>query len=147
MARLSYPRAMAEDLIVNGRITVPASELSWSFSPSGGPGGQHANKASTRVTLQFDIEHSRVLSGRDRSRLLSKLGPTIRVVADDERSQQRNRSTARRRLAARLRDALQPETKRRPTRPSRGSVKRRLDSKRRQKQRKQNRGKVRPTDW
>ncbi len=138
---------MAEDLIVNGKITIPASELSWSFSPSGGPGGQHANKASTRVTLQFDIEHSRVLSGADRSRLLSTLGPTIRVVADDERSQQRNRSAARRRLADRLRAALRPETPRRPTRPSRGSVKRRLDAKRQRKQRKQGRGRVRPGDW
>lgn len=147
MAPAPYPRAMADDLIVNGRVTVPASELAWSFSPSGGPGGQHANKASTRVSLEFDIEHSRALSGADRARLLSKLGPTIRVVADDERSQQRNRSTARRRLAARLREALQPETKRRPTRPSRGSVNRRLDAKRRQKQRKQDRGRVRPTDW
>ena len=138
---------MAEDLVVNGRVTVPASELKWSFSPSGGPGGQHANKASTRVTLEFDIEHSRALADTDRSRLLSKLGPTIRVIADDERSQQRNRTTARRRLAERLRDALQRETRRRPTRPSRGSVKRRLDAKRQQKQRKQGRGKVRRSDW
>jgi len=147
MAGLSYARPMAEDLTVNGKITIPASELGWSFSPSGGPGGQHANKASTRVTLEFDIEHSRVLSGSDRSRLLSAFGPTIRVVADDERSQQRNRTAARRRLADRLRTALRPETPRRPTRPSRGSVQRRLDAKRQQKQRKQGRGRVRRGDW
>lgn len=138
---------MADDLIVNGRITLPASELRWSFSPSGGPGGQHANRASTRVTLQFDIESSRALSDTERTRLIAKLGPTIRIVADDERSQQRNRTTARRRLAARLRDALQPEAKRRPTRPSRGSIQRRLDAKRQQKQRKQGRGKVQRGDW
>ena len=138
---------MADDLIVNGRITLPASELHWSFSPSGGPGGQHANKASTRVTLRFDIESSRALSEGERARLLSNLGPTVRIVADEERSQQRNRTTARRRLAARLRDALQPEAKRRPTRPSRGSVQRRLDAKRRQKQRKQGRGKVERGEW
>jgi ribosome-associated protein len=138
---------MADDVIVNGRITIPASELTWSFSPSGGPGGQHANKASTRVTLQFDIEQSRVLSGADRSRLLSKLGPTIRVVADDERSQQRNRTAARRRLADRLSTALERETPRRPTRPSRGSVQRRLDSKRQRKQRKQDRGRIQRGDW
>ena len=147
MARLSYARRMAEDLTVNGKITIPASELTWSFSPSGGPGGQHANKASTRVTLQFDIERSRVLSGTDRSRLLSTFGPTIRVVADDERSQQRNRTAARHRLADRLRTALHPETPRRPTRPSRGSVNRRLEAKRQRKQRKQGRGRVRPGDW
>lgn len=147
MARLSYPRVMADDLTVNERVTLPASELTWSFGPSGGPGGQHANKTSTRVTLQFDIESSRALSDTDRSRLLATLGPTVRVVADDERSQQRNRTEARRRLAARLRAALVPEAKRRPTRPSRGSVERRLDAKRRQKQRKLGRGRVRRSDW
>ena len=147
MARLSYARAMAQDLTVNGRITIPAGELTWSFGPSGGPGGQHANKASTRATLEYDIEHSRALSDADRSRLLSAVGPTIRVVADDERSQQRNRDAARRRLAERLRTALQPSTPRRPTRPSRGSVQRRLDAKRQQKQRKQGRGRIRPGDW
>ncbi len=147
MALLSYAHPMAEDLTVNGKITIPASELGWTFSPSGGPGGQHANKASTRVTLEFDIKRSRVLSGSDRSRLLSTFGPTIRVVADDERSQQRNRTAARRRLADRLRTALRPETPRRPTRPSRGSVQRRLEAKRQQKQRKKGRGRVRPGDW
>ncbi len=138
---------MADDLVVNDRVTIPASELRWSFTPSGGPGGQHANKASTRVVLEFDIEGSGALPSSERARLLSQLGPTVRVVADDERSQHRNRGIAAERLASRLRSALTPRTRRRATKPSRGSVKRRLDAKRRQSERKAGRGRVSRRDW
>lgn len=126
----------ADDLPVNGRVTVPGWELVETFSPSGGPGGQHANKASTRVELRFDVEHSSVLSAAEKRRVAGRLGPAVRVVADDERSQARNRDLARQRLAESLREALVPPRPRVKTRPSRGSKQRRLTEKRQQSERK-----------
>jgi len=117
-------------LRVRRGLTLPAEELEWSFSGSGGPGGQHANTANTRVTLRFDIVASRALGPRQRQRLLERLGPVVRVVASDERSQLRNRELARERLAARLAAALVTETRRVPTRPGKGAVERRLQEKR-----------------
>ena len=92
---------------------IPLTELSWRFSRSGGPGGQHANTADTRVEVRFDIAGSPSLGPRQRARLLERLGPEVRVVASDERSQARNRDLAQRRLADRLRDALRVEAPRR----------------------------------
>jgi ribosome-associated protein len=123
-------------LRVNGSLRIPESELRWRFSRSGGPGGQHANTADTRVELRFDIAGSPSLGPRQRARLLERLGPELRVVAADERSQARNRALAEERLAARLRDALKVEAPRRPSRPTRASVERRLEAKRRQSTRK-----------
>lgn len=117
-------------VVVNDRLTVPDAELEWRFSPSGGPGGQHANRANTRVELIWSIVDSAAASVGDRRRLLSKLGPTVSVTADDERSQARNRDIAEQRLAARIRAALVVEKPRRATRPSRGSKERRLKAKR-----------------
>jgi ribosome-associated protein len=99
------------------------------FSASGGPGGQHANKAATRVELVFDVESSTAFSDAQRSRVLAKLGPVVRVVADDERSQLRNRSLAEERLAAKLRGALHVPQSRRATRPTRGAQQRRVEAK------------------
>jgi len=115
--------------MVTNSVRIPRHELAVSFSASGGPGGQHANKASTRVELSFDVETSSALSDVQRERLLAKLGPVVRVVADDERSQLRNRTLAEERLAARLRDALHVPRRRRATQPTRGSQRRRVDAK------------------
>ncbi|MEA2685356.1 MAG: ribosome-associated protein [Actinomycetota bacterium] len=131
-------------VVVSRTCQIPDDELEWRFSASGGPGGQHANTSNTRAEVRFDIENSPSLGPRQRARLLEKLGPVVRVVADDERSQLRNRQLALERLAARLRDALKVERPRVPTRPSQGAKSRRLESKRRTSETKRLRG--RPSD-
>ena len=136
----------SDDLRVDDRVTVPGWELVETFTPSGGPGGQHANKASTRVELRFEVERSSVLSPAQKRRVAARLGPVLRVVADDERSQARNRDLARDRLAASLRDALVPPRRRVATRPSRGSKERRLTAKREHSERKASRRKPRPEE-
>jgi ribosome-associated protein len=118
---------------------IDEDELKWRFAPSGGPGGQHANKAATRAEVRFDIASSASLSDTQRSRMLARLGPEARVAVDDTRSQWRNRSLAQERLLARLAGALVVERPRRPTRPTKGSVERRLQAKRRQSSRKRER--------
>ena len=125
------PDEPAAGLRVTRSCTIPESELDVRFTTSGGPGGQHANKAATRVELRFAIAGSPSLGPRQRARLLERLGPFVRVVADDERSQSRNRELARRRLAERLADALRVDPERRATRPTLASKRRRLDDKRR----------------
>ena len=121
---------MADDLPVGDGLVIPGWELVETFTPSGGPGGQHANKASTRVELRFSVEHSSVLSPGLKARVVARLGPEVRVVADDERSQARNREIARQRLAEALRTALVPPRRRVKTTPSRGAKERRLKAKR-----------------
>ncbi|MGQ0618137.1 MAG: alternative ribosome rescue aminoacyl-tRNA hydrolase ArfB [Acidimicrobiia bacterium] len=123
-------------LRVNRSLSIPLKEVSLRFSRSGGPGGQHANTSDTRVEVRFDIEGSHSLAPDQRERLRQRLGTEVRVVADDERSQARNRSLALERLAGRLADALIVPRSRRATRPTRGSVERRLTAKRRQSERK-----------
>ncbi len=108
---------------------IPPGELEWRFSASGGPGGQHANTANTRVELIFDIARSGVLGPRQRARLLEKLGVSLRTVVTDERSQARNRQLAMERLAERLDEALRVERPRRPTLPTKASRERRLRAK------------------
>jgi ribosome-associated protein len=124
---------------ITSSLRIPASELRFRFSPSGGPGGQHANKVNTRVELRFDIAGSPSLGPRQRARLLERLGPELRVVADDERSQGRNRQLAVERFRQRMADALHVEAVRRPTRPTRGAKERRLSEKRRLSERKRSR--------
>ena len=124
---------------VTPSLLIPVSELQFRFSPSGGPGGQHANKVSTRVELRFDVAGSPTLGPRQRARLLDRLGPEIRVVADDERSQIRNRAAAVERFRSRVADALHVDKPRRPTRPSRGAKERRLADKRQRSERKRSR--------
>ncbi len=124
-------------IVVDERLTIPDAELSWRFSPSGGPGGQHANRSNTRAELTWDLVASTVLVGERRERLLARLGPALTVVADDERSQARNRDAAERRLGQRVREASVVERTRRATRPTAGSRRRRLDEKRRRSQDKQ----------
>ncbi|CAM8655884.1 PrfB Protein chain release factor B [Acidimicrobiia bacterium] len=132
---------MAEEdaLRVTASVLIPAHELSWTFGPSGGPGGQHANRAHTRAEVRFDAEASGSLSQYQRQRIIDRLGSVVTVSADDERSQLRNRRLALDRLRQKLAGALRVETPRRPTRPGRGAVERRLDAKRRQAARKRDR--------
>jgi ribosome-associated protein len=135
---------MPDDLRVNGALTIPGTELAERFMPSGGPGGQHANRSNTRVELRFDVAASTTLSDSQRRRITELLGDDVRVVVDDERSQHRNRDIARERLAGRLRNALRRETRRRPTKPSKGARERRLKEKKRRSEIKAQRR--RPTD-
>ena len=121
----------AEKLRVSSTCAVALSELRWRFSRSGGPGGQHANTADTRVEVIFDVAPSPSLGPRQRARLLETLGPEVRAVAADERSQARNRALALERLAERIRGALRVETPRRRTGPTRSSKRRRVEAKRR----------------
>jgi ribosome-associated protein len=132
---------MAEEdaLRVTASVLIPAHELTWTFGPSGGPGGQHANRAHTRAEVRFDAEASGSLSQYQRQRIIDRLGSVVIVSADDERSQLRNRRLAVDRLRQKLAGALRVETPRRPTRPGRGAVERRLDAKRRQAARKRDR--------
>ncbi|MCP5025416.1 MAG: aminoacyl-tRNA hydrolase [Actinomycetia bacterium] len=122
---------MAGGIRIQPGLEIPDDELDWRTDPSGGPGGQHANRSNTRVTVRFDIEESATLTDRQRTRLGSKLGPVISITSDRTRSQSRNRTDAAERLAERIRDALQEDRPRRPTRPSRASKRRRLDAKKR----------------
>jgi ribosome-associated protein len=132
-----------EDVLrVTRSLSVPLSELSWRFSASGGPGGQHANTSNTRAEVRFDVVASPSLGPRQRARLLDRLGPEVRVVASDERSQARNRALAMQRLASRLADALRVEPSRTATKPTRASQRRRVETKRRRSETKQLRGRV-----
>jgi ribosome-associated protein len=118
-------------LRVSRSCAIPFDELEWKFTPSGGPGGQHANRSNTRAEVKFDVEASASLSDYHRSRLLERLGPVVRVAADDERSQLRNRELALDRLRSRLAEALRVQRTRRPTAPTRASQQRRLEQKKR----------------
>jgi ribosome-associated protein len=113
-----------DDLEVGPGLVVPGGELELRFGPSGGPGGQHANRAHTRVELRLDLRRCTALTEGQRARLTARLGDEVRVVVDEERSQHRNR-------AARLRAALVVPRSRTATRPTRGSQRRRVESKRR----------------
>jgi ribosome-associated protein len=123
--------------------SVPEREISLRFTPSGGPGGQHANRSSTRVEATFDVAASPDMPEILRRRVIDKLGPVVRVVVDDERSQYRNREMAVERLRARVEDAGRVQRTRRPTKATRSSKRRRVDAKRRRGETK--RGRRRPT--
>jgi ribosome-associated protein len=112
-------------------IRVTRSEIELRFSRSSGPGGQHAQKSDTRVEATFDVEASAALSDAQKRRVLTRAGPVIRAVAQDERSQWRNRELATERLVESLREALRVPRRRRPTKPSKAAVERRLEEKRR----------------
>jgi ribosome-associated protein len=128
-----------DELVVTRSVRIPRSELRMSFSTSGGPGGQHANRSATRVDLRFDVESSSAFSESQRERVLERLGPEVRVVVDEERSQLRNRALAEERLVGRLRSALHVERPRKRTKPTKASQRRRLDAKSRRAQLKRQR--------
>lgn len=122
---------------VRGDVWIPARELTWRFTRSGGPGGQSVNTADSRVQLSFDVAASRSLTDALRARAVRRLGDrladgVLTVTASEHRSQWRNRLVAEQRLAAVLREATRPPSRpRRATKPTKGSQRRRLDAKRR----------------
>jgi ribosome-associated protein len=139
------------DIHVRPGLHLPASELSWRFTRSGGPGGQHVNKTASRVELSWNPATSATLSDSTRELLLRRLATrldadgSLRIVASDHRSQHRNRGEAAARLSTLLADALRPRKRRVPTRPTHSSKRRRLDAKRRRGETKQRRRP--PQDW
>jgi ribosome-associated protein len=120
-----------ESIRVTRTVAIPVSEIELRFSRSSGPGGQHAQKTETRVEAIFEVEASSALTQAQKERVVRKAGPVLRAIAQDERSQSRNRELAIERLVAALRDALRVERRRRPTRPTAASRERRLEQKRR----------------
>ena len=116
---------------VTRSVLLPLSEIELRVSRSSGPGGQHANKTESRVEAVFDVEASTALSDAQKRRVIAKTGPVIRAVAQDERSQLRNRELAVDRVVARLAEALHVERKRVPTRPSRAAKAKRVEAKKR----------------
>ena len=125
-----------DDLAVTDSIVIPAGELAWRFDASGGPGGQHANRNATRAELTFDLSSTSAFDREVATRIIDRLGKrapsgVVTVSSSDSRSQWANRQRARRRLAETLREAMREDPPRRPTRPSGGARRRRLDDKRR----------------
>ena len=120
-------------------VRLPLREITLRTSRSSGPGGQHANVTASRVEAIFDVEASDTLTDEQKHRVIARLGPRVTAVAQDARSQARNRDLALERLRRRLADALTPRRHRRPTRPTSASKERRLDVKRRQAARKRER--------
>jgi ribosome-associated protein len=120
-----------DDIRVTRSLAIPRSEVELRFSRSSGPGGQHAQRSETRVEAVFDVDASATLSPAQKERVRERLGPVVRAVAQDERSQWRNRELALERIAEQLRDAVRVRRPRRPTAPTAASRERRLDEKRR----------------
>jgi ribosome-associated protein len=118
-------------------VAIPLAEIELRTSRSSGPGGQHANVTASRVEAVFDVHASASLSESQRARIAARLGPRVTASAQDTRSQLRNRELALQRLAERLAGALEVRAPRRPTRPTKGSKRRRLDAKRRRGETKQ----------
>jgi ribosome-associated protein len=116
---------------VTRSVSLPEDEIELRTSRSSGPGGQHAQKSETRVEAVFDVESSSALTETQKRRVIGRAGPVIRAVAQDERSQLRNKELATERLVEALRAALRVERKRVPTKPSAQSRERRLEAKRR----------------
>jgi len=119
---------------VTRSVALPLSEVRFRTSRSSGPGGQHAQKSETRVEALFDVEASDTLTEMQKRRVIARAGPTLRAIAQDERSQARNRELAVERLVEQLRAALRVERRRVATKPTAASSERRLEEKRRRSQ-------------
>ena len=130
-----------DQLKITRSVSIPLDEVDLRVSRSSGPGGQHAQKSSTRVEALFDVEASTALTDAERRRVLEKVGPVVRAVAQDERSQLRNRELATDRIVEQLREAVKVRRPRKQTKPSAAARERRLDEKRRQSATKRLRGK------
>ncbi len=134
-----------DEIVINEKVRIPLSELQYRFSTSSGPGGQHTNKAATRVTLLFDVAQSPSLDDETRRILLKRLTAyldkegVLQLHVQDSRSQHQNREIANGRFRDILAAALIRRKRRRPTRPSRAAVEKRLQTKKRQSQRKKER--------
>ena len=144
---------MDEDsLQINNQVSIPLAELSFRFSRSSGPGGQHVQKSSTRVELLFDVANSPSLSERQQAKVLDQLsgyvdsGGVLHLTSQSERSQLRNREEVVARFQKLMRGALKRRKTRRPTRHTAASRERRLRAKRRRSEIKRGRGKVRAED-
>lgn len=125
-------------VIAVGRYVIPDSDLTWRFSRSSGPGGQHVNTTDTRVELLFDLGGSEAFPDDLKQRLLARFGAEVRVAAAEHRSQHRNRRLAEERLALRLEEAMEPREPRRvPTKPSRAARRRRVSDKKKRGETKQ----------
>jgi ribosome-associated protein len=120
-----------ESIRVTRSVAIPRSEIELRFSRSSGPGGQHAQRSETRVEALFDVEASSALSPAQKRRVTAKAGSVLRAIAQDERSQWRNRELATERLVETLREALRVQRRRVPTKPSAAARERRLEEKRR----------------
>jgi ribosome-associated protein len=142
---LRHAGRVADPLRVRGSIAIPRGELAWRFSRSSGPGGQSVNTADSRVELSWDLAGTTALPPPLRERALHRLGHrlvdgVLTVTASEHRAQLQNRRAAETRLVALLAEAIAPPPpRRRPTRPSRGAVEKRLDAKRRRASTKRNR--------
>ena len=130
---------MTDFLHIRDGLSVPISEIEIRASRSSGPGGQHANVTESRIEAVFDVRASGVLSEAQKARISAKLGPRVTAVAQDARSQTRNRELALERLSHRLRDALHVPRPRTKTRPTAGSKRRRLEEKKRRGESKRSR--------
>lgn len=132
-------------IVINDELAIPERELRFTASRSGGPGGQHVNKVATRVTLHYDIRGSSTLSDEQKSRIVSELAKRVSrdgvlcLHSGRRRSQSANRAAAIERFRELIRDALEPDVPRVPTRPSAGSRERRMEDKRRRTKIKQGR--------
>lgn len=131
-----------------GPYFIPSGEFAWSFGPSGGPGGQHANRSNTRVTLRFDLAQSAAIPEDTRRHMLSRLGNrasggSVTVTVDETRSQTLNRQVALERMNHLLSEAMRRPRRRKPTRPSAASRERRLEEKRQRSETKRQRRR----DW
>jgi ribosome-associated protein len=120
-----------ESIQVTRSVSLPVCEITIRVSRSSGPGGQHAQKSSTRVEAVFDVEASEALTDTQKRRVIAVAGPVLRAIAQDERSQLRNRERAVERLVEKLRSALAVPRRRRPTAPTATARERRLTEKKR----------------
>jgi ribosome-associated protein len=130
----------SESIRVTRSVVLPLAEIQLRTSRSSGPGGQHAQKSETRVEAVFEVEESTALTDAQKRRVVAKAGPVLRAVAQDERSQLRNKDLAVERLVASLREALKVPRRRVATKPSAASKQRRLEAKKRRSQVKRLRG-------
>ena len=133
---------MTTSLPIRAGLSIPLTEIELRASRSSGPGGQHANVTASRIEASFDVAQSTVLSEAQRARIMGRCGPRVTAVAQDARSQARNRQLALERLAERIRRALEVQRPRTATQPTAGSRRRRLEDKRRRGETKQARRRV-----
>jgi ribosome-associated protein len=127
--------AMAgESIRVTRSVVLPLSDVEYRTSRSSGPGGQHAQKTESRVEALLDVEGTRALTDVQKRRVIARMGPVLRAIAQDERSQSRNKELATDRLVGQLREALKVPRRRRPTKPSKAAVERRIEGKKRRSQ-------------
>ena len=137
---------MSDGLEVTRDVTIPLAEVTVRTSRSSGPGGQHANVTASRVEAVFDVTASRALNEEQRARLMARSGPRITAVAQEARSQARNRELALERLRLRIARGLHVHRPRRATKPGRGARERRLETKRRRGETKRGRRRPDPSD-